>query len=71
VAEDVEAFLRQLAPEDMQATVRWMLEHGYVLAGRFPAAGLSTFGSSLTYTGDAEVTVTVDRSPPCPARHGE
>jgi len=62
VSEEVDEFLRRFAPEDVRAAVEWLLGQGFVLTGRSPQTRLGTFGSSLTYTGDATVIITVDRS---------
>jgi hypothetical protein len=61
-SDEVDALLRGFAPDDVRTTVTWLLDHGYVLADQRPATGLGTFGSSVVYSGQAEVTVTVDRS---------
>jgi len=62
VVVEADAFLRKFAPADVRATVAWLLDQGYVLSGQSPATLLGTFGSSLVYSGEFEVTVTVDRS---------
>jgi len=31
MADNVEAFLREFAPDDVQATIAWLLDHGYEL----------------------------------------
>jgi hypothetical protein len=63
VVDDVEEFLGFHATDDVRATVRWLVDNGYVFA-RYDggSSGLSAFGSSFVYIGDAEVAVTVDKS---------
>lgn len=61
VADEVESFLRGFAPDDVRATIAWLLDHGYALSAQHPAKELNTFGSLMVYSGDAEVTVTVDK----------
>lgn len=51
MADNVEAFLREFAPDDVQATIAWLLDHGYVLSAQNPATGLTTFGSLFVYSG--------------------
>ncbi|WP_062530095.1 hypothetical protein [Demequina rhizosphaerae] len=50
--------LARQAPRDVRAAVEWLTGHGYVLAGH---SGGSSFGAQLTFDGEAQVVITVDR----------
>ena len=56
----VDGFLRRSAPSDVRDTIAWLSTNGYT---RSSHRGESTFGAQFIYSSDAEVIVTVDRSP--------
>jgi hypothetical protein len=60
VDEAVDAFLRRLAPDDVRATVEWLVDQGYELS--YSDLERGTFGTSLVFVGDAEIHMYADRS---------
>jgi hypothetical protein len=58
-----EEFMQRFAPDDVRATVLWLLDNGYELARA--QIGASDWYAEFVYVGDAEVHVWVERSQWC------
>jgi hypothetical protein len=56
----VEDYMHRYAPDDVRATVRWLVDNGYELARSQIDA--SDWAASFVYAGQAEVHVGVERS---------